>query len=146
MDKSGVMSSNGMSGKVTPIAEIIEQMDAGLDRAVLRCLEKRVGEKMAVQKPDLLFDLNRMGFGTRLQHDTFERQVRTCIVLLRKRGQLICSSSGGGGYYLANDLAEFDEFVEREYRGKIQDMQETVDAMCAAARKRWGTGVQMGMF
>ena len=131
---------------VQPISDIIAQMDAGLDRAVLRCLEKRVGEQLAIQKPSLLFDLNRMGFGSRLSHDTFERQVRSCIVALRKQGHLICSSSGGGGYYLAENLGEFDEFIEREYRGKIKDMQETVDVMCESARKRWGTGVQMGLF
>jgi hypothetical protein len=132
--------------RVTPIAEIIEQMDAGLDRAVLRVLEKRVGEKMAIQKPDLLFELNRMGFGSRLSHDTFERQVRRCIVELRNQGQLICSSSGGGGYFLAETMAEFDVFIEQEYRGRIRELQGTVDAMTKAAIDRWGNGVQMRLF
>lgn len=133
-------------GKVTPISDIIDQMEAGLDRAVLRCLEKRVGEAKAVQKPELLFDLNRMGFGSRLSRETFERQVRRAIVELRNQGQLICSNSGGGGYYLAADLAEFDEFIEREYRGRIRDLQATVDVMTRAATDRWGNGVQMGLF
>ena len=131
---------------MTPIREIIEQMDAGLDRAVLSCLEKRVGEKMAVQKPDLLFDLNRMGFGSRLSHETFERQVRRVIVEMRNQGQLICSSSGGGGYYLAANMTEFDEFIEREYRGRIKELQGTVDIMTKAAMDRWGSGIQMGLF
>ena len=130
----------------TRIADIIEQMDAGLDRAVLRCLEKREGAVMSIQKLDLMHDLNRMGFGTRLKFSTFERQVRSCVVDLRKRGHLICSSSGDVGYYLAATRTEYDEFVEREYEGRIKDMQETVDAMDASAKARWGTGVQMGLF
>lgn len=136
----------GTVSRVTPIAEIIEQMDAGLDRAVLSVLQKRVGEKMAIQKADLLFNLNSTGFGSRLSHETFERQVRRCIVELRNAGQLICSSSGGGGYYLAADMNEFDEFIEREYRGRIRELQGTVDVMTKAAVDRWGSGIQMGLF
>lgn len=122
----------------TRIGEIIEQMDAGLDRAVLRCLEKREGAILSIQKLDLMHDLNRMGFGTRLKFSTFERQVRTCIVDLRKRGYLICSSSGDTGYYLAATRAEFDDFIQREYMGRIVDMQETVMAMEGEAKRRWG--------
>jgi len=138
--------------RVTPIADIIEQMDAGLDRAVLRCLEKRIGKQMAIQKPELLFFLNRMGFGGRLSHETFERQVRRVIVEMRNdkellgEGILICSSSGGGGYYLAANMIEFDEFIEQEYRGRIRELQGTVDVMTKAAMDRWGSGVQMGLF
>lgn len=138
--------------RVTPIADIIDEMDTGLDRAVLRCLEKRVGKQLAIQKPELLFELNRMGFGSRLGHDTFERQVRRAIVEMRndkkllEQGHLICSSSGGGGYYLAANMVEFDEFIEQEYRGRIRELQGTVDVMTKAAMDRWGSGMQMGLF
>ena len=131
--------------RATPINEVIEQMDAGLERAVLSCLQKRVGAEASIVKADLLTNLNMMGFGSRLKFSTFERQVRSCITSLRKQGYLICSSSGDTGYYLAGDLAEFDAFVQSEYYDRIADMRETADAMAAAARARWGTGVQMGL-
>lgn len=130
----------------TRIAEIIKQMDMDLDRGVLRILEKREGAILSIQKPELMAALNQLGYGKRLKYSTFERQVRSCVTDLRKRGFLICSSSGDTGYYLAANLAEYDEFVEREYEGRIQDMQETVNAMDAAAKQRWGSGVQMGLF
>ncbi len=133
-------------GKVTPIAEIIEEMDAGLDRAILSCLQKRVGAEASILKMDLLANLNMMGFGSRLKHSTFERQVRACITSLRKQGYLICASSGDVGYYFAKDRIEYDKFAQNEYVDRIADMQETVDAMNAAANARWGTGVQMGLF
>ncbi len=137
--------------RVQPIAEIIESMEAGLDRAVLRCLQKREGKSNAAQKMDLISDLNMMGFGNDVKYSTFERQVRQCIQELRNdpklldKGILIGSSSGGGGYYLVSNLAEFDEFIQSEYRDRIQNLQDTVKIMTDAATARWGTGIQMGL-
>ena len=130
----------------TRIADIISQMDMGLDRAVLRCLEKREGAILSIQKDEMIGMLHQIGYGNKLKYSTFERQVRQCVTDLRKRGYLICSSSGDTGYYLAANRAEYDEFVTREYEGRIKDMQETVAAMDNEAKVRWGTGLQMGLF
>ena len=145
--RPGAVDGRGRAAmRPTPIEEIIEQMDAGLDRAVLRVLSQRVGQDMAIDKALLIFELGRMGFGVRQNKATFERQVRRCIVELRKSGQLICSSSGEGGYFLAGTQQEYDTFVQEEYVNKIEDMKETVAAMNAEAIKRWGHGMQMGLF
>lgn len=125
--------------------EIIEGMDAGLERATLRVLSMRIGAEQTISKDELMFDLNRMGFGTRVKASTFERQVRMCIVSLRKAGHLICASSGDGGYYMARTRAEYESFAEQEYRSKVIDMSETLHAMDAAARTQFGEGVQLGL-
>ncbi len=128
------------------LEEILAEIPYGFIERVGTVLEKYVGKEHSVSKPVLMESLQRLGFGNGLSTATFERQVRIAIVALRKKGALICSSSGDGGYFVAKDRVEYDEFVEREYKGKIQDMQETVDAMNAKARERWGEGIQMGLF
>lgn len=132
-----------MSGRLD---EILAEMPYGFVERVGSALEFYQGQEHAVTKVQLMDSLKRMGFGNGLSPATLERQVRLAIVALRKRGALICSSSGEGGYFVAKSRDEYDEFVEREYKGKIADMQETVEAMNAAARARWGEGLQMGLF
>lgn len=128
------------------LEEILSEIPYGFVERVGTVLEHYIGKDKAVSKAQLMDSLKLLGFGNGLSPTTFERQVRIAIVALRKRGALICSSSGDGGYYVARTRDEYDEFVEREYKGKIQDMQETVDAMNAKARDRWGEGIQMGLF
>lgn len=127
------------------LEEILDEMPYGFVERVGTVLEHYQGKEKAASKPALIDSLKRLGFGTGVSPATLERQLRIAIVALRKRGALICSDSGDGGYFVARTRDEYDEFVEREYKGKIQDMQETVDAMNAAARARWGEGLQMGL-
>ncbi len=121
---------------------LIDEMPAGLDRALLRIISMHQGLDQAIGKPALLADLGRMGFGVN------ERQVRRTIQELRKAGHLICSSSGEGGYYLAASLDEYATFAEAEYRSKIVDMSKTLAAMDQAAQKEFGAsqGIQKSMF
>jgi hypothetical protein len=56
------------------------------------------------------------------------------IVRLRKAGVPICASSSDSGYYLAANLAEYQEFRDREYKKKIADMRETMFAMDKAIK------------
>lgn len=125
---------------------IIDQMEPGLERAVARIMEKRIGQNKAVQKPELLKLVRSLGFGADLAPSTLERQVRMAIVSLRKTGTLICSSSGDGGYFLAGSKGEYEEFIEREYGSKIRDMAATKAAMDQAARSQFGEGQQLGLF
>ena len=131
-----------MSGRLD---EILAEIPFGFVERVGTVLEHYVGKERSISKAELMNSLQRLGFGNGTSPATFERQVRIAIVALRKKGAPICSSSGDGGYFVAMNRFEYDEFVEREYKGKIQDMQETVDAMNATARTRWGEGVQMGL-
>jgi hypothetical protein len=48
-----------------------------------------------------------------------------------------------GGYYLAETLAEFQEFDRAEFGAKIADMNETRQALLRAARMQFGEAVQM---
>lgn len=124
-------------------AEIYEteilDMPPGLERAVLRTLDFYHGLDHAIEKPTLLLELRKLGFGQTVKPDTFERQVRRQIVLLRKKGYLICASSGEGGYFIASNRAEYDEFAQNEYRAKIIDMSDTLRAMDEGARRLYGS-------
>lgn len=103
---------------------LIASMPVSAERAVLRVLSFRIGLANAIQKADLIAECAKAGTVFK-----DERQARKTIVDLRKRGIPICSSSGESGYYLAANLAEYREFVGREYLKKISDMRETVTAM-----------------
>jgi hypothetical protein len=122
--------------------ELIAEMPAGLDRSVLRVLSWHVGIDQAISKLQLMADLAAMGFVVE------DRQLRRQIQMLRKDGHLICASSGTGGYYLANNLAEYADFAESEYRSKIVDMATTLAAMDRSAQAKFGatTGVQGSLF
>ena len=80
-------------------------------------------------------------------HPADERQVREAIKMLRRNGYLICAAAGtGGGYYLAHSYEDYEGFRQRELAAKISDMAETMRAMDATARERFGDGVQIGLF
>ena len=68
-----------------------------------------------------------------------DRRIRDHIKHLRRSGHLIGSLSGeNGGYYLITTADELEEFLNREYQAKINDMQQTVKAMTKTASQRWG--------
>lgn len=118
--------------------EEIGAMQPGLDRAILRVLGYHAGKDQAIDKDELIRQLNLLGYGNKLRYATFERQIRLTIVALRKNKHLICSSSGEGGYFIARDRAEYDEFAQVEYRSKIIDMSETLRAMDEGAQHAFG--------
>lgn len=68
-----------------------------------------------------------------------ERQLRARIELLRYSGHLIGSIGGeDGGYYLITTQEELEDFLDSEYRTRIDDMRQTMEAMTKAASQRWG--------
>ena len=70
--------------------------------------------------------------------------MREQIKQLRRDGHLICSAPGtGGGYWLAVNMAEYEEFEQSEYKAKIVDMSETMNAMRKSARAQFNDGVQV---
>lgn len=120
------------------MSEYVPNIPEGLDAAVLCVFEQHIGKKRVISRTGLVWKL--AGMGLRAE----ERSVRECIKQLRRVGHLICSMPGsGGGYYMAENKAEFDEFIQAEFDAKIHDMSLTRNAMSAAARVHFGEGVQM---
>ncbi len=121
-----------------PYEEMIQNMPAGLDRAILRIVDFHRGKSAAIGGEELTRQVGMSGF--HIDH----RTVREMIKALRRKKHLICSTPGtDGGYYLATDLAEYEEFKMREYQAKILDMSETVRFMDQAAMEQFGQGVQL---
>lgn len=124
----------------------IKNMPVGLDRAILRVLSYHRGREQAIGRSELVHQVAQLGCAAT------ERQVREEIKQLRrgKNGQepcLICSAAGeDGGYYMAETLAEFEEFAQVEFIGKIADMSETLSRMRESANKIFGSGVQPALF
>ena len=119
----------------------LANMAPGLDRAILRVLSDRIGRHKAIGRFDLVESCRRLGF------PSTERQMRDMVKQLRRKGHLICSVAGeDGGYYLAGSKAEYDEFRQIEFAGKINDMAETLKAMDQAANERFGSVLQPGLF
>lgn len=126
--------------------EEILATDPGLARAVLSVIKFYTGKQNAIEKPALISELNKLGFGKGVKYSTFERQIRRAIVAHRKAGILICASSGDAGYYLAKDRGEYNEFREVELNAKIIDLAETMHAMDAGARAMFGETHQQSLF
>src|SRR4030042_4861458 len=117
----------------TILDEMIREMPAGLDRAILRVLSFHQGKGNAVSRGRLILELYRMGF------KVHERVMRASINELRKNGQLICSMGGeGGGYYLAENQEELVEYIDHEVHPRSMDLLEQEKALREAAEKRWG--------
>ena len=111
----------------------IKKMEPGLNRAVLRVLQPRVGREMSISRRELVSALEQLGFGVS------ERRVRAVIGQLRKDGQLICSTGGhNGGYWLARNWAELREFVSQEVLPRAMTLLATKSALEKAAQSRWG--------
>ena len=116
------------------------EVPPGVERAVFRTVRQYTALH-PIPRVQLVEAVNRMG------HPADERQVREAIKTLRRNGYLICATAGtGGGYYLAHSYAEYADFRQRELAAKISDMAETMRAMDATARERFGDGVQIGLF
>ena len=120
--------------------EMLKNMEPGLERAILRVLEKHMGSGKAIKKNALLRSVGMLGF-----HPD-ERVLRAAIQVLRDEGHLICAiASADGGYYLAESAQEVDEFFNREFRSKIASMSHTMAAMERTAKERFGDGIQIGL-
>ena len=126
------------------ITEMVDGLEAGLDRAVLRVLSFRVGRGEAISRGDLVRMVGQHGFSVH------ERALRLCIQMLRKSGQPICSTGGeDGGYWLAASWEELNEYLEREVHARAMDLLEQEKALRAAGERLWGEfspGVQMNLF
>lgn len=121
--------------------EMIKNQPAGCDRAILRVLEFHRGKEGAIGGEELTRLVNLNGF------HIDQRTVRESIKELRRTGHLICSTAGnGGGYYLATTAEEFEQFIDQEFKAKIKDMSETLNAMQQAARDQFGPAVQGRLF
>ena len=119
---------------------MLAEMPIGLDRALLRVLSFHAGKKNALGRDLLVAGIHLEGF------NVSERQARQCIHDLRRKGILICSTPGeAGGYYMASNLDEFREFIDRELHPKAIDMLETESAMKDAARQQFGEASQPGL-
>lgn len=107
--------------------ELIAQMPAGIERAMLRCLSYHVGKANAVSKPDLLKSLKQSGFAVH------ERQARQTIEDLRNAGHLIGSSSGDGGYFIIGTMDEYEAYA-REERSRAEKILTRLRAQEQQAR------------
>lgn len=117
------------------VQEMIDQLPAGLDRAILRIISFHVGHDNRISRVQFILDLKTHGFD--YTHD--DRIPRLCINKLRKEGVEICSTGGSkGGYWMANGHEELEEFLEHEVDKRAKDLHEQASAMRKAAEKRWG--------
>lgn len=113
----------------------------GLEATLRLLLIQRVGRGRAIGRMALVRLLQQLG------QDVGERAMREAIKQMRRDGLLICAMPGDdGGYYMAESLAEFDEFDRLEFGAKIADMNETRQAMLKAARAQFGEAQQLGLF
>lgn len=113
--------------------ELIDNLPAGLDRALLRIFSFHEGKSRIISRNNLLKALKLHGF------DVNDRLARACINQMRKDGIVICSMGGiNGGYYLAANWEEYNEYKDRELLPRIMDMLEQEKALRQAAEKRWG--------
>jgi DNA-binding transcriptional regulator PaaX len=119
--------------------ELLATMPHGVDRVIARFLtDFAVGHDHAVHIGKLVNVVHEMGF-----KKVKERQVRIAIHGLRNQGVLICSEAAkDGGYYMAGNLAEFQEFAQREFVAKIADMSQTLAVLRRAAKEAFGEGYQ----
>ena len=117
--------------------KLIDAMPKGIERDTLRVISYHIGKERAIGRTALVAALSQTGIHTN------ERAVRIIIRDLRRDGHLICSTPGdNGGYYLASNLAEYEEFRQAEFAAKITDMAETMRAMDHAAKTAFGVGYQ----
>jgi hypothetical protein len=119
--------------KKRTLNEVIHELPAGLDRAILRNLAFHKGRHRTIGREHLVYQLQRLGF------EVQDRGVRACINQLRKEGNIICSVGGpNGGYYMAEDWNELNEYITNEIHGRAMDLLEQEKALRAAGEKTWG--------
>lgn len=115
------------------LKELIDELPAGLDRAMLRVLCFHVGRATAIGRQDLVQALKAHGF------KVHERAARAAINQLRKAGYPICSTGGEeGGYWYAANWTELMEYIEREIHSRAMDLLEQEGALREMGKKRWG--------
>ena len=99
--------------------------------AIMIVLSFHLGRGNLIPSTDLCAALRELGIN--------ERQLHAQIDYLRHSGHLVGSVSGeGSGYFLIINQEELEDFLQREYLAKIDDMQQTMEAMIEAASQRWG--------
>ncbi len=126
-----------------------------LNLAIMVMLSFHLGPGNAISRTRLRDSLREFAIN--------EGQLRERIKHLRRSGHLVGESRGSsehpersgaklhpvrslgtkdqgenGGYYLITTPGELKDFLCREYQAKINDMQQTVEAMTKAASQRWG--------
>lgn len=99
-----------------------------LNLAIMAVLSFHLGRGNPISLADLCAALREL--------DVNERRLRAHIEDLRHSGHLI--GSVRDGYYLITNQEELEDFLHREYLAKIDDMQQTMEAMLEAASQRWG--------
>ena len=74
------------------------------------------------------------------QHD----EAQTIIINhLRNDGHLICSCGGiNGGYWMAENLNDIQEFINKELRSRAYDMLKTAQRMEHSAIAQFGSQIQ----
>ena len=117
--------------------DLVKTMPPGLDRAIVQVLKFHIGKDNAIKKVALLKGLANLGY------KPHERQVRDVIADMRLKGWMIGSLSAEG-YYFCSTRAEYDEF-RAELEARRAALAATLYALDAAARQRWGEGVQVGL-
>lgn len=112
---------------------LLKTMPAGVDRAILRIVSQRVGRENAIIGHEM-YAMIKDQYGLKDQ-----RQMREVVKKLRREGHTICSAPGkDGGYWMAKNRAEYEAFVEDEFRNKIIDMSTTLKAMNIGADEHLG--------
>ena len=125
-----------------------------LSLAIMSVLSFHIGRRNPISEAQLYASLKDFKIG--------DGHMREQIKLLRRSGHLIGSVRGtaehpersgaprsrqgrtqskeleNGGYYLITTAEELQEFLDREYEVKINDMRQTVEAMKKTASQRWG--------
>jgi hypothetical protein len=115
------------------IHKLVDEMDPGAERAVLRVLGFHIGRENAVGREALVMAVHKLGF------PVHERVVRACINQLRKDGNMICSTGGfDGGYWIARDWEELNEYLDRELRSRVKDLAEQMRALEQEGNRKWG--------
>lgn len=117
--------------------QIIRDMPAGVERAVLRILSYHRGELHLIERPDLLLEVQAQPGMANVE----DRQMREAIHELRNMGVRVCHNERRAtkpngkieiifGYYLAGSEAEYNDFREK-YGSYARTIWQTIKAMDA---------------
>lgn len=117
--------------------DLVKNMPAGLDRAIVQTLKFHIGKSKAIKKADFLKAIGALGY------KPHERQLRDMIAEMRLSGWMIGSLSAEG-YYFCETRAEYEEF-RAELEARRAALSATLSALDSVARQRWGDAVQVGL-
>jgi hypothetical protein len=120
--------------------------DAELDKNVLYFLKQHVGKENAIGRWEIVTKIFGMGACFPESDDNLaDRQIRSSVARLRRRGLLVCDMGDGRGRYLASSLAEYDAF--RAYFGSAAfEKMETIRAMDKSAEREFPEKLQPRLF